>query len=139
MSVCDSDEKLCRRWSWWSEAGVTGATGSSGALDEPALIAAFSIRAKGGLIPHVRQGGIGNASEAMDGSKLDGTGFVKVQMGQTQLAGLATGVTLDTVLGLKGLEDREPGEDEDCCKRCTPGDKGELWRTDPGAFLRGLG
>lgn len=75
----------------------------------------------------------------MDGSKLEGTGFVKVQMGQTQLAGLETGVTLDTVLGRNGLEEREPGEDEECCKRWTPGDKGAFWRTDPGAFLKGLG
>lgn len=52
-------------------------------------MAAFSMIAKGGLMPHVRQGGIGNDSEATAGSKLDGTGLVKVQIGQTQLAGFA--------------------------------------------------
>lgn len=52
----------------------------------PALMAAFRMCANGGLIPHVRQGGIGNASVTIAGSKFDGTGFVKVQIGQTQLA-----------------------------------------------------
>jgi len=58
-------------------------------LDAPALMAAFSITAKGGLMPHVRQGGIGNDSEATVGSKFDGTGLVKVHIGQIQLAELA--------------------------------------------------
>lgn len=58
-------------------------------LEVPALMAAFSITAKGGLMPHVRQGGIGNDSEATAGSKFDGTGLVNVHIGQTQLAGLA--------------------------------------------------
>lgn len=117
ISVCGSDEKLCRLWLCWSEVGEAGTTGSSGARDEPALMAAFSIRANGGLMPHVRHGGTGNDSDAVDGSKLEGTGFVKVQMGQIQLAGFTIGVTLDTLPGLKGLEDRDPGEDEDCCRR----------------------
>lgn len=120
-------------------AGDAGIAGSSDALDEPALIAAFNIKAKGGLMPHVRHGGIGNDSEATDGSKLEGTGFVNEQMGHIQLAGLIKGVALDTALGRKGLEERDPGDDEDCWSRCTPGDMGTFWRIEPGTFLKGLG
>lgn len=100
----------------WFEVGEDGMVGSSEGRDEPApaLIAALSINAKGGLIPHVRHGGIGNESVATEGSKLEGTGFVKVQMGQIQLADFVTGAALDTELGRNGLEEREPGDEEDC-------------------------
>jgi len=63
--------------------------GLSGGLDVLAVMAAFNTTAKGGWIPHVRQGGMGNDSEATPGSKFDGTGFVNVQIGQIQLAELA--------------------------------------------------
>ena len=54
------------------------------------------MTAKGGLMPHVRQGGSGNASEATAGSKFDGTGLVKVHIGQIQLAELAADEIWDT-------------------------------------------
>lgn len=47
---------------------------------------AFKITEKGGLIPHVRHGGSGVASDATEGSKFDGTGFVNVHIGQIQFA-----------------------------------------------------
>lgn len=48
-------------------------------------MAAFKTKENGGGMPHVRHGGIVVASVAVDGSKLDGTGFVNVQMGHIQL------------------------------------------------------
>lgn len=52
---------------------------------EIAAIAAFTICIVGGLIPQARHGGIG-VRDASAGSKLDGTGFEKEQMGHTQEA-----------------------------------------------------
>ena len=50
-----------------------------------AAMAALTTCTAGGLMPHARQGGIG-VREARAGSKLDGTGFEKEQMGHTQVA-----------------------------------------------------
>jgi hypothetical protein len=60
--------------------------GSPGAclFDMPA-IAALTTCTVGGLIPHARHGGIG-VREASAGSKLEGTGFEKEQIGHTQVA-----------------------------------------------------
>ena len=44
------------------------------------------MTAKSGLMPHVKHGGTGKDSVATDGSKFEGTGLVKVQMGHIQLA-----------------------------------------------------
>lgn len=139
ISVSGSDEKLCRLGSALIELGVSGAGVSAGGCVEPPLMAALRINANEGLMPHVRHGGIGKDSEATEGSKLEGTGLVKVQIGQTQMAVLTIGVTRDTELVRKGLEDLDPGDEEDCWRRCTPGDRGAFCRTDPGAFLIGLG
>lgn len=91
--------------------------GSSEGRDDPALIAALRIKANGGLMPHVRHGGMGKASVATAGSKFDGTGLLNEQIGQTQFPVLRAGVTRDTELALNGLEDRVPGDEEDCCTR----------------------
>lgn len=140
ISVSGSDEKLCRLGSWWLlKVGDSGTGASSVGRDEPPLMAALRINANGGLIPHVRQGGTGKDSEATEGSKFEGTGFVKVQIGQTQIAVFTIGVTRDTAFGRKGLEDLDPGDEEDCWRRCTPGDRGAFCRIVPGVFLRGLG
>ena len=74
-------------------------------------MAAFRTTAKGGFIPHVRHGGIGNADVAFPASKLEGTGFEKEQMGHTHvpvdcLVGAAAG-------GMNGLLVRVTGDDED--------------------------
>ena len=54
-------------------------------------IAALRTRAKGGLIPHARHGANGVCSVAVCGSKFDGTGFEKEQIGHIQVAVLAGG------------------------------------------------
>lgn len=46
-------------------------------------MAAFTTCTVGGLIPQARHGGIG-VRDASAGSKLDGTGFEKEQIGHTQ-------------------------------------------------------
>lgn len=51
-----------------------------------ALIAAFSTVVKGGLIPHAKHGGSGTAAVAVAGSKFDGTGLEKEQIGQIHVA-----------------------------------------------------
>lgn len=50
--------------------------------------AAFKTWAKGGLMPHARQGASEVWTFAVVGSKLDGTGFENVQIGHTQVASL---------------------------------------------------
>src|ERR1700742_4587241 len=55
-----------------------------------ALTAAFSTTENGGLMPQAKHGGSGNASVAIVGSKFEGTGLEKEQMGQTQVP-LTTG------------------------------------------------
>ena len=72
-----------------------------------AATAAFNTRAKGGLIPQARHGGSGNASVAMVGSKLEGTGFENEHIGQTQVP-TTTATIVDE---RKGLADREFGEE----------------------------
>ena len=80
-------------------AGLGGWTGVPPlpALPDAAAIAAFKTTVKGGLIPQARQGGSGVAALAVVGSKLDGIGLEKVQIGQIQVAfwdleGVETGV-----------------------------------------------
>lgn len=51
-----------------------------------AAIVAFNTVVRGGLMPHARQGGSGVAAVAVAGSKLDGTGFEKEQIGHTHVA-----------------------------------------------------
>lgn len=50
---------------------------------------AFRMCDRAGLIPQARHGGKGVCSLASVGSKLDGTGFEKLQMVQTQVAAVA--------------------------------------------------
>lgn len=57
--------------------------GPGAGLLEMAAIAALTTCTVGGLIPQARHGGIG-VREASAGSKLDGTGLEKEQIGQTQ-------------------------------------------------------
>lgn len=63
--------------------------GKEGSRLAAALIAAFNIVVKGGLIPHARHGGRLVAVVAVAGSKLEGTGFEKVHIGQIQVALIA--------------------------------------------------
>lgn len=44
-------------------------------------------------MPQAKQGGIGVDAVAVEGSKFEGTGFENEQMGQTQVALMALGVT----------------------------------------------
>lgn len=64
-------------------------------------------------MPQARHGGNGKASVAIVGSKLDGTGLEKEQMGHTQVpitTGKAGAVAAE---GRNGLVDRDVGEDAD--------------------------
>jgi hypothetical protein len=54
-------------------------------------IAAFNTCVRGGFMPQAKQDSNGVCSLAVAGSKLEGTGFEKVQIGHTQVA-LFTGV-----------------------------------------------
>ena len=58
-------------------------------------IAAFRTCVRVGLIPHARHGGRGVWALAVVGSKLEGTGFEKVQMVQTHVAVLVGGGPAD--------------------------------------------
>lgn len=49
-------------------------------------MAAFNTCASVGLIPHARHGGRGVWALAAPGSKLEGTGFEKLHIGQTHVA-----------------------------------------------------
>jgi len=49
-------------------------------------IAALTTSTNGGFIPQARHGGSGVRAFAVVGSKLDGTGFEKEHIGQTQVA-----------------------------------------------------
>ncbi len=78
-----------------------------------AAMAAFSTRAKGGLMPQARHGGSGNESVAIVGSKLDGTGLEREQIGHTQVPVTKGAAAGETVVGRKGLGVRDAGvEDE---------------------------
>jgi len=72
-------------------------------------IAAFKTRLYGGLIPHAKHGGSGVCSGGVAGSKLEGTGFEKEQIGHIQVAsrvgvGFAAG-------RWKGLSVRSDGDE----------------------------
>jgi hypothetical protein len=54
-------------------------------------IAAFRTWANVGLMPQAKHGGRGVCALAAVGSKLEGTGFEKLQMVQTQVAVLTAG------------------------------------------------
>lgn len=49
-------------------------------------MAALTTCTRGGFIPQARHGGNGVRALAVAGSKLDGTGFEKEQIGQTHVA-----------------------------------------------------
>lgn len=70
-------------------------------LVAPAM-AALRMCASGGLMPQAKHGGRGVWAVAVAGSKLDGTGFEKVQMGQIQVIFFAGSTA--------GLSVRESGE-----------------------------
>lgn len=57
-----------------------------------ALIAAFRMVVKGGLMPHARHGGSGTAAVAVAGSKFDGTGLENEQIGQIHVTLTGFGV-----------------------------------------------
>ena len=59
--------------------------GPGAGLFEIAAMAALTTCTVGGLIPQAKHGGIG-VREASAGSKFEGTGFEKEQMGHTQVA-----------------------------------------------------
>ena len=69
-----------------ARAGDGAEVGKGGSRVVAALIAALRTVVNGGLMPHARQGGRCVAALAVAGSKLDGTGFENVQMGQIQVA-----------------------------------------------------
>lgn len=73
-----------------------------------AAIAAFTTCTNGGLIPQARHGGNGVFAFARLGSKFDGTGFEKEQMGQIQVAlgslAAAAGIGADGLTGVPYLE-----------------------------------
>lgn len=64
-------------------------------------------------MPQARHGGNGKASVATLGSKLEGTGLEKEQMGHTHAPTTAGSVAGDTAGAWNGLVDREVGEDAD--------------------------
>lgn len=66
-------------------------TGSLGCLLVALDIAAFNTWVKLGLMPQARHGGRGVWTLAVVGSKLDGTGFEKLQIVQTHVALLTGG------------------------------------------------
>ena len=73
-----------------------------------AEMAAFTTTTSGGLIPQARHGASGVCAFAVPGSKFDGTGFEKLQMGHTQVpltsrAGAGEAVFLDGVPYRKGV------------------------------------
>jgi hypothetical protein len=74
----------------------------------PAM-AALRTCLNSGLIPHVRHGGNGKASVAMVGSKLDGTGLRKEQIGQIHVPLSTCGEGACT----GGLGTLETGDDAD--------------------------
>jgi hypothetical protein len=83
--------------------------------------AAFKTCAKSGLMPHVRQGGNGNASVTTVASKFDGTGFEKAQMVQIQLPLSICGAEIRDEASVNGLGVLETGDEAEET-RCTAGD-----------------
>ena len=104
-----------------------------------AATAAFRTVANGGLMPQARHGGSGKASVAIVGSKFEGTGFEKEQMGHTQVP-LTTGAGAGETAGARiGLAEREPGVEEDTT-RWNCGDCGApALVIEPNPLLSGLG
>lgn len=88
--------------------GRSGSGDTTDCLLVALFMAAFSTWVKAGLIPHARHGGRGVRALAVAGSKLEGTGFEKLQMVQTHVAELAGGGSAGA--GLRGLSDRGTGE-----------------------------
>ena len=82
--------------------------------EEAAFTAAFKTCANGGLIPHARHGSIGNDDEAVPASKLSGTGFENVQIGQIHvpLACLGRAGEPEGARGLLVRDIRDDAEDE---------------------------
>jgi len=72
-------------------------------------IAAFNTWVKLGFMPQARQGGRGVCAVAVAGSKLEGKGFEKVHIVQTQVAGVAG--TCSTGGARKGLSVRCAGDE----------------------------
>lgn len=104
-----------------------------------AAIAALSTWAKGGLIPQAKHGGRGNTDVAFPASKLDGTGFEKEQIGQTQVPEDCL-LGVGAVAGGKGLFVLDNGDEED--ERAARESGVGLFterRRDPSSTLRGLG
>lgn len=62
-----------------------------------AAIAAFTTCTNGGLMPQARHGGRGVFAFAVPGSKFDGTGFEKLQIGHTHVAFVSLGGAGDAV------------------------------------------
>lgn len=95
-----------------SLGGNGSCLGSGDSRLAAALIAAFSTVVKGGFIPQARHGGRLTVAVAVAGSKFEGTGFEKEQMGQIQLAfiGLEEGGGCFAIEGGRGDNDL-PGAD----------------------------
>lgn len=78
-----------------------------GRLDMAAM-AAFTICTRGGWIPHARHGGSGVFAFATPGSKFEGTGFEKEQIGQIHVAlgslAAAVGVGAEGLAGVPNLD-----------------------------------
>lgn len=64
-------------------------------------------------MPQARHGGTGKLSVTIVGSKFDGTGLEKEQMGHTQVPSTTVGSGVDTADGRNGLVERDVGEDAD--------------------------
>lgn len=74
---------------------LTGTEGDGGGRFVALDIAAFRTRASGGFIPQAKHGANGLCALAVAGSKFEGTGFEKEQIGQihvAELAGVGSGV-----------------------------------------------
>lgn len=91
-----------------SSRGRSGSGATTCCLLVALLMAALSTWVKAGLMPQARHGGSGVCAFAEAGSKLDGTGFEKLQIVQTQVAELAGEGS--TGAGRKGLSDLGTGE-----------------------------
>jgi hypothetical protein len=107
-----------------------------GARFEVAAIAAFSTTGNSGLMPHVRHGGIRNASLA--GSKLDGTGLLKVQIGHIQLPVYVGTAAAGTEEDLNGLDVLDTGREE-LCSLCTAEEEEGCRLKEPRPLFKDLG
>jgi hypothetical protein len=105
-SPYDGDDELLVRW---TDSGLAG-----GIRFAFAMTAAFNTTENSGLMPQAKHGGSGNDSVAIVGSKFEGTGFEKEQMGQTHVPATTGDGAGETAGARNGLAEREPGVDEDC-------------------------